>query len=141
MSVYVDTLAFHGVWRYGKSCHMVADTAEELHAMADRIGHKREWFQASPPASVEHYDLTASRRAKAVKLGAVEVDRRAFVELIRKWRADRRPGVMSPAQPDTREGGGREAGKGTKALCKYCANQGAEPLCRKCLRKPVEVAT
>ncbi len=87
MSVYVDKLAIYGSWRWGKSCHMVADTLDELHAMADRIGHKREWFQPSPPASVNHYDLAASRRALAVKHGAIEVDRLAFVTIVRRLRA------------------------------------------------------
>ena len=27
-------------------CHMVADTLEELHIMADAIGVKRKWFQS-----------------------------------------------------------------------------------------------
>lgn len=97
MSVYVDTLAYHGQWRYGKSCHMVADTLDELHAMADRIGHKRAWFQSAPPASVNHYDLAASRRAKAVRYGAVEIDRNQLVALIRRQRAERAP--TSAASP------------------------------------------
>ncbi len=87
MSVYVDRLAVYGQWRWGVSCHMVADTVEELHAMADKIGHKRAWFQpggGNPP----HYDLTASRRKLAVKNGAIEIDRRQLVAFIRKWRMD-----------------------------------------------------
>ena len=52
-------------------CHMVADTLEELHAMAGQIGMKREWFQDAPKASHPHYDLNEHRRALALELGAV----------------------------------------------------------------------
>lgn len=38
------------------SCHMYADTPAELHALAARIGLKREWFQDH--RVVGHYDLT-----------------------------------------------------------------------------------
>lgn len=75
MSVYVDWLMHHG-WKLRghtvKSCHMFADTLEELHAMADAIGMKRSWFQDERAA---HYDLTASKRKRAVELGAVELTR------------------------------------------------------------------
>jgi hypothetical protein len=40
---------------------------EELHAFAKKIGLKREWFQPWPKASIDHYDLTASRRKAAVE--------------------------------------------------------------------------
>jgi hypothetical protein len=86
LSVYVDKLAYYGRWKYGRSCHMVADTIQELHAMAERIGHRREWFQDTPPASVPHYDLSGPRRILAIKLGAIEVDRRKLVALIRAYR-------------------------------------------------------
>lgn len=60
--------------------HMVSDTSEdELHAFATRIGLKRSWFQGRPKASAAHYDLTPSRRARAVALGAVEVSSRELV--------------------------------------------------------------
>ena len=51
------------------SCHMTADTLEELHAMAAKIGLRRDWFQAK--SSAPHYDLTASKRARALEAGAV----------------------------------------------------------------------
>lgn len=78
MSVYVDELRTHpaeaiqpNARRYGRRwCHMTADTVDELHAMADLIGHKRSWFQAG---RWPHYDLVPSRRSMAIKHGAVEV--------------------------------------------------------------------
>lgn len=61
-------------------CHMVSDTSEEeLHAFAARIGLKRSWFQGRPKSSAAHYDLTPSRRARAVAAGAVEVSARELV--------------------------------------------------------------
>ncbi|MBA7526217.1 hypothetical protein ES705_18378 [subsurface metagenome] len=74
MPVYVDDM-FIPFGRM-KMCHMAADTEEELHAMADRIGMKREWFQEG---SIPHYDVSMSRRKLAVEHGAVEVTVRELV--------------------------------------------------------------
>lgn len=62
MPVYVDEARN----RFGRMlmCHMLADTPAELHAMADRIGVKRKWFQRD--ASTPHYDICQSKRALAV---------------------------------------------------------------------------
>jgi hypothetical protein len=62
VSVYVDDMRA----RYGRMimCHMLADTPAELHAMADRIGVARRWFQNK--ASTPHYDIALSKRALAV---------------------------------------------------------------------------
>ncbi len=83
MSVYVDA----SIYGYGRMimCHMIADTPEELHAMADRIGVARRWFQAS--ASFPHYDIAKSKRALAVAAGAIECDRTALVMTMRRIRA------------------------------------------------------
>lgn len=50
-----------------KMCHMIGDTEEELHAMADKIGVARKWYQG------DHYDIALSKRALAVEAGAVEI--------------------------------------------------------------------
>jgi hypothetical protein len=84
MSVYVDSLGFcvpNARWRYTESCHLVADSLEELHSFATRLGLKREWFQDK---RLPHYDLTKGKRALAVRLGAVEIK---FGELVRFLRS------------------------------------------------------
>ncbi len=85
MSVYVDT----SVYALGRMimCHMIADTPEELHAMADEIGVQRRWFQAPPRASFWHYDIAKTKRTLAVAAGAIACDRTAFVAALRRIRA------------------------------------------------------
>ena len=83
MPVYVDSE--RNEFRRMVMCHMIADTLDELHAMADRIGMRREWFQ---PYSHPHYDLSLTKRAEAVKAGAVELGRREFVAVMRRVRAE-----------------------------------------------------
>jgi hypothetical protein len=85
MSVYVDA----AIYGYGRMimCHLIADTPDELHAMADRIGVARRWFQSPPKASFWHYDVCKAKRAIAVAAGAIEVNRNALVAAIRRIRA------------------------------------------------------
>lgn len=71
MTVYVDDM--RAKFKRMVMCHMIADTDEELHAMAARLGLKRAWHQAPPKASHSHYDISLSVRAKAVAAGAVEI--------------------------------------------------------------------
>lgn len=90
MSVYVDSLQVWpnatGIFRAG-SCHMAADTLEELHEMARKIGMRREWFQPSKGRH-PHYDLVKSRRDRAVALGAKEITGREMVLIWRRARGE-----------------------------------------------------
>jgi hypothetical protein len=83
MSVYVDS--YRAAYRGMRMSHMIADTADELHAMAAAIGVQRRWFQGK--ASFPHYDVCESRRVLALENGAQEVDRAAFVAHMRRIRA------------------------------------------------------
>jgi hypothetical protein len=94
MAVYVDNACIPfvrkdlGLYRPTyRMNHMWADTWDELFAMADRIGVKRKWLQRprgtldvhgkplpGMDASWVHFDITASKRALAVKHGAIETD-------------------------------------------------------------------
>lgn len=71
MTVYVDDMRAP----FGRliMCHMLADTDDELHAMADRIGVARRWWQSPAKTSGSHYDIAMSKRALAVAAGAVEI--------------------------------------------------------------------
>lgn len=87
MAVYVDALNTYGgdsaprCFRNRPSCHMYADTPDELHEMAKKIGLRLEWFQPSP--TLNHYDLTPSKRFLAVQNGAVEQTR---AQAVAKWK-------------------------------------------------------
>ena len=89
--IYVDPIMDFG-WRLGPSCHLTCDYGKEaeLHDFAARIGMKRGWFQPWPKASINHYDLTVKRRAAAVKLGVIELDRKQAHAHMKKWQEDRR---------------------------------------------------
>lgn len=63
--------------------HMIADTLEELHDMADRIGLPRKYFQNKRNP---HYDVCCSKRALAIAEGAVPVDSRTLVQVRRRIR-------------------------------------------------------
>lgn len=91
MAVYVDALLTYtaGVYR-GRAaaqarrtgsrhghrwCHLLADSLAELHAFAEQLGLKKDWYRRG------HYDLVPPRRARALELGAIEVDRATAVRL------------------------------------------------------------
>jgi hypothetical protein len=70
----------HDRWSHmGSDDHSEAGLAE-LHAMAARIGLRRTWFQNKPYH--KHYDVTPSKRALAVKAGAIEVSQREYVRRV-----------------------------------------------------------
>ncbi len=84
MTIYVDNMRA----AYGRMlmCHMAADTTDELLAMADKIGVARRWLQKAGTHH-EHLDICMSKRAAAVKAGAIEVTMRDIGLLIRRKRA------------------------------------------------------
>lgn len=62
--------------------HMAADTLEELHEMADRIGVNRKHFQDKP--GKPHYDICQKMKQKAIEFGAKEVNDRELIRLYQK---------------------------------------------------------
>lgn len=72
MTVYVDDMREP----FGRMvmCHMMADSDEELHAMADKIGVSRKWHQ-KPGTYKSHYDIALSKRKLAIYFGAIEINR------------------------------------------------------------------
>lgn len=86
MAVYVDNMKAP----FGRMimCHMLADTLEELHAMADKIGIARKWYQGPPKTRYPHYDIALSKRAIAVQCGALEIDMRESPPIAKRCLAD-----------------------------------------------------
>lgn len=85
MAVYVDMLRDYG-WRHGRSCHLIADSVDELMEFAVGMGLRPEWFQAK---STPHFDLTVDGRKLAVAHGAIEIDQRQLIAKIRELRKRR----------------------------------------------------
>ena len=73
MACYVDTTRSYpdAGLRSTEFCHLLADTRDELHAMADTIGMPRRYFQDH--AYRWHYDLPPALRERAVASGAREL--------------------------------------------------------------------
>lgn len=92
MSVYVDDVKrYETPLRTKLWSHMFADTKEELHAMAWKLKLRRAWYQdhdARP--SRHHYDITPSKRAEAIRRGAIEVTTREYLtKLLKRERVER----------------------------------------------------
>lgn len=68
MTVYIDD--YRVPYRDRRICHMIADTEQELHAMAAALGISERWFHR------DHYDVTDELRDAAVALGAVPISAR-----------------------------------------------------------------
>lgn len=106
MTIYIDNMRA----RFGRlvMCHMIADTEDELHAMAARIGVARRWYQG------DHYDICLSKRALAVAAGAVEVAQRQLGCMVMRRRATGQLGTPAEAIEWVRSrviGHPRQAGK------------------------------
>ncbi len=71
------------LWRGRRWAHLMADTLEELHAFAARLGLPRRAFQDR--RSGAHYDVDAALRSVALALGAQPISRhrdRALVKAV-----------------------------------------------------------
>lgn len=81
MTVYVDD--YRGKFGRMVMCHMMADSIQELHEFAARLGLKRSWFQ---DGSAPHYDVSLTKRAEALELGAVHLSIQIDGKSNPKWR-------------------------------------------------------
>ena len=90
MSCYVDTVrSYPGAGlKFTEFCHLLADSREELHSMADAVGMPRRFFQDHPWRW--HYDLPAPLRVAAVAHGAQEIDLAAVGALLKQRRTEGR---------------------------------------------------
>ena len=80
MTVYVDDAVT--LWRGQRWAHLMADTLQELHAMAAQLGLPRRAFQDKPSGA--HYDVTVELREQALRLGAVAISRHTDKEKVRE---------------------------------------------------------
>ncbi len=81
MTVYVDDAVT--LWRGQRWAHLMADTLEELHDFAARLGLPRRAFQDK--RSGAHYDVSSELRSIALALGAMPISRhrdRALVKAV-----------------------------------------------------------
>lgn len=80
MAVYVDNMKA----KFGRytMCHMIADTEAELIQMAERIGVNARYHQHKGTFQ-SHFDIALSKRALAVKAGAVEIEWREYAGMVR----------------------------------------------------------
>src|SRR5712692_9042105 len=121
MAVYVDDSAIpaavsNGAARHASQwSHLFADSHDELHAFAARLGLRRSYFQpgwslGGKPSPFWHYDVTAGKRMQAIRRGAQPVSWRDSARIIREREARGRqaqdggggspsPGARSGAQP------------------------------------------
>ncbi|WP_296276992.1 DUF4031 domain-containing protein [Pseudomonas sp. UBA7530] len=90
MAVYVDSEEIP--WRGKLWCHLVADTLDELHDFAARLGLRRSWFQSR---NYPHYDVTISVRQRALSMGAIDADRETIVDRSRQMRLELRREMMA----------------------------------------------
>lgn len=78
MTVYVDDMK--APYRGMIMCHMIADTEEELHLMADAIGLDRKHYQG------DHYDICQRKKIAAMLRGAKEISLRTCGAMVMRRR-------------------------------------------------------
>jgi len=88
--IYVDSLFCSLAFGHKYWCHMTADTIEELHEFAHKIGLKVEWFQEKGKhCSHNHYDLTSGKRKMAVRYGAKELTVKEYCKVANGYLKER----------------------------------------------------
>lgn len=62
--------------------HMIADSLDELHEMAKRIGVDKKHFQDKP--GQPHYDICRSKKELAISFDAKLIDDREMIAILKK---------------------------------------------------------
>ncbi len=71
-------------WRWDSVAHLFPGNncgIERLHVFAKSIGLKRSWFRDRP--LFPHYDITKTKHPMAIEIGAILVDRKTEVGVLR----------------------------------------------------------
>jgi hypothetical protein len=87
------------IGQYGrmKMSQMIADTTDELVAMAASIGVQAKWLQKAG-SSGEHFDIAQSKRDLALKLGAVAISMRQCSAMCVRRRIEKSLGKPEDAE-------------------------------------------
>lgn len=89
MTVYVDMIRAVSTsrrWAHPEAAHLLADSIDELHAFAQRMRLARCWYSRG---STPHYDVNREQWLKAIRLGAIQLDRKQTVALIHRLRGEK----------------------------------------------------
>jgi hypothetical protein len=88
VACYVDTVRDYpnAGLRHSRFCHLLADTREELHTMAEALGIPHRYFQDHPWRW--HHDLPEPLRARAVELGAREITMHEVGALLKRRKTE-----------------------------------------------------
>jgi hypothetical protein len=104
--VYVDDSSIR--WRGREWSHLLADTSEELHAFATRLGLDRAWFHCRPARPwKDHYDIPAAKRRVAILRGAMPISCREAAEMRRARRLALRDAGIAPTRRSSADPPGR----------------------------------
>ena len=85
MAVYIDDYRVR--WRGREWSHLIADSTEELHGFAARLGRRHLRFHHKPARPwKDHYDVPEAKRREALRLGAKPITSREAARLLRARR-------------------------------------------------------
>jgi hypothetical protein len=85
VAVYIDDSRIP--WRGREWSHLTADSTEELHAFAARLGLGRARLHRTPGRPwKDHYDLPEATRREAIRRGARPITRPQAAEMLRAKR-------------------------------------------------------
>lgn len=90
MTVFIDDM--FAQFRQMSMCHMIADTADELHAMAATLGIRRQWHQG------DHYDVSKGKRDIALRSGAKAITWRECALMTVLRRRDPNAPLVTPEE-------------------------------------------
>lgn len=83
---------------------LFADSVQELHDFAVRLGLLRAWFRWDQPNGMPHYPITGGMRAVAIKAGAVPLSEHEAARRESEYRAaramERNTGSLFGGGPD-----------------------------------------
>ncbi len=94
MTVFVDDMYRYPIGRFRgmQMSHLIADTEDELHAMADAIGVERRWYQG------DHYDVPLPVRERALRNGAIAITYRQASAMRRRCAVEGTCGLPGEAE-------------------------------------------